>query len=79
MRSAAHEGHVARELATATSSRHFPTMQTDMIAQRPQRDVLQAMRQGFFGRCPKCGRGHLFRAFLKVADECDALSPRDER
>jgi uncharacterized protein (DUF983 family) len=29
------------------------------------------MRQGFFGRCPSCGRGHLFRAFLKVADACD--------
>jgi uncharacterized protein (DUF983 family) len=60
------------ELATATSSPHFRAMRTEMTAQRPQRDVLQAMRKGFFGRCPSCGRGHLFRAFLKVADECDA-------
>ena len=32
--------------------------------------VRQAMLRGFFGRCPKCGQGKLFRAFLKVADNC---------
>jgi uncharacterized protein (DUF983 family) len=30
-----------------------------------------AMKRGFFGRCPACGEGHLFRAFVKVADHCD--------
>jgi uncharacterized protein (DUF983 family) len=35
-----------------------------------QRDVGLAMRRGFFGRCPNCGQGKLFRAFLKVADQC---------
>jgi uncharacterized protein (DUF983 family) len=28
------------------------------------------MRRGFLGRCPHCGEGPLFRAFLKVADRC---------
>jgi uncharacterized protein (DUF983 family) len=28
------------------------------------------MKRGFFGRCPSCGRGRMFRAFLKVADNC---------
>ena len=28
------------------------------------------MLRGFFGRCPKCGRGAMFRAFLKVNDYC---------
>ena len=37
---------------------------------RPPRDVLQAMGRGFRGRCPKCAEGKLFRAFLKVADQC---------
>jgi len=32
--------------------------------------ALHAMRQGFGGRCPHCGEGRLFRAFLKVADHC---------
>jgi uncharacterized protein (DUF983 family) len=32
----------------------------------------QAMVRGFFGRCPKCGEGKLFRAFLKVTDNCPA-------
>ena len=27
--------------------------------------------RGFTGRCPDCGEGHLFRAFLKVADHCE--------
>jgi uncharacterized protein (DUF983 family) len=30
----------------------------------------QSMLRGAFGRCPNCGRGRLFRAFLKVADTC---------
>jgi uncharacterized protein (DUF983 family) len=29
-----------------------------------------AMKRGFFGRCPHCGEGRMFRAFLKVADHC---------
>ncbi len=36
------------------------------------RDVLTAMRRGFRGRCPNCGQGKLFRAFLKVADRCES-------
>jgi uncharacterized protein (DUF983 family) len=59
------------ELATVTQTPHLDLMQTELTFRRPRRDVLQAMRQGFLGRCPRCGRGHLFRAFLKVADECD--------
>src|SRR5204862_1075366 len=30
-----------------------------------------ALRRGFTGRCPHCGKGRMFRAFLKVADHCD--------
>ena len=32
--------------------------------------IREAMKQGFFGRCPNCGKGRMFRAFLKVADQC---------
>ena len=35
-----------------------------------KRDVWTAMKRGFSGRCPRCGQGKLFRAFLKVADHC---------
>ena len=45
------------------------------IAERdalPKRDVWQAMARGFRCRCPNCGEGRIFRAFLKVADECPA-------
>jgi uncharacterized protein (DUF983 family) len=35
-----------------------------------ERDVATAMRRGLFGRCPNCGEGKLFRAFLKVVDTC---------
>jgi uncharacterized protein (DUF983 family) len=41
-------------------------------ANAPKRDVWQAMARGFRGRCPRCGEGKLFRAFLKVADACSA-------
>ena len=29
------------------------------------------MWRGFRRTCPNCGKGHLFRAYLKVADTCD--------
>jgi uncharacterized protein (DUF983 family) len=32
--------------------------------------VTRALTRGLFGRCPNCGRGSMFRAFLKVADHC---------
>ena len=35
-----------------------------------KRDVWTAMKRGFRGRCPRCGEGKLFRAFLKVDDHC---------
>jgi uncharacterized protein (DUF983 family) len=30
-----------------------------------------ALWRGLTGRCPHCGKGRMFRAFLKVADRCD--------
>lgn len=30
-----------------------------------------AIRRGFLGRCPNCGEGRLFRAYLKVVDNCE--------
>jgi uncharacterized protein (DUF983 family) len=39
-------------------------------ALREKRDVWQALKRGFRGRCPRCGEGKLFRAFLKVDNAC---------
>ena len=36
-----------------------------------RRPIKPAMLRGLMGRCPHCGRGKLFRAFLKVADRCN--------
>jgi uncharacterized protein (DUF983 family) len=35
-----------------------------------RREVGVAMRRGFLGRCPNCGEGKMFRAYLKVVDAC---------
>ena len=37
-----------------------------------KRDVWTAIKRGFRGRCPRCGEGKLFRAFLKVDNSCAA-------
>ena len=37
---------------------------------RPRRNVWRALRRGFALRCPRCGRGALFRSYLKVWDAC---------
>jgi uncharacterized protein (DUF983 family) len=35
-----------------------------------KRDVWLALKRGFRSRCPRCGVGKLFRAFLKVDNNC---------
>jgi uncharacterized protein (DUF983 family) len=37
-----------------------------------KRDVWTSIKRGFRGRCPRCGEGKLFRAFLKVDNNCSA-------
>ncbi len=36
----------------------------------PRRDPWPAILEGLRGRCPACGKGRMFRAYLKVADAC---------
>jgi uncharacterized protein (DUF983 family) len=43
---------------------------TQDSAPAKKRDVWTALKRGFRGRCPRCGEGKLFRAFLKVDDHC---------
>ena len=43
-----------------------------MHSSLPARDAWSAMLRGLRGRCPNCGEGRMFRAFLKVADHCPA-------
>ncbi len=35
-----------------------------------KKEILSVLTRGFRGRCPKCGTGKLFRAYLKPADNC---------
>jgi uncharacterized protein (DUF983 family) len=39
-----------------------------------KRDLWTAMKRGFKCRCPRCGEGKLFRAFLKTADSCSVCN-----
>jgi uncharacterized protein (DUF983 family) len=48
--------------ATKVWNRDFGTIE--------KRGVWPAIKRGFRGRCPRCGEGKLFRAFLKVDDNC---------
>jgi uncharacterized protein (DUF983 family) len=43
---------------------------TSGAAPAAKRDVWTSMKRGFRGRCPRCGEGKLFRAFLKVDNNC---------
>ena len=43
---------------------------TREIATGEKRDVWGSLKRGFRGRCPRCGEGKLFRAFLKVDNNC---------
>ncbi|MBV8103444.1 MAG: DUF983 domain-containing protein [Hyphomicrobiales bacterium] len=39
-------------------------------APRRSRQLGEAIRRGLVGRCPACGRGRLFRAYLKIVPSC---------
>ncbi len=43
---------------------------TPSMAAPAKRNLWNAMLRGCRGRCPSCGEGKLFRAFLKTADCC---------
>lgn len=47
-----------------------PKLWTRETASVEKRDIWSAMKRGFRGRCPRCGQGKLFRAFLKVDSNC---------
>jgi uncharacterized protein (DUF983 family) len=49
-----------------------PKIWTSDSAATEQRNVWTSMKRGFRGRCPRCGEGKLFRAFLKVDNNCSA-------
>jgi uncharacterized protein (DUF983 family) len=46
-------------------------MPVTMTSDTAPRSRGQAVWNGMKLRCPRCGKGHLFRAYLKVADVCD--------
>lgn len=39
---------------------------------RPARPLWQSIKRGMLGRCPNCGEGKLFKAFVKTVDQCSA-------
>ncbi|MHB1108983.1 MAG: DUF983 domain-containing protein [Devosia sp.] len=45
-------------------------MAIEITVERESRPLLQAVWSGLRRRCPKCGEGKLFRAYLKVNDHC---------
>ena len=44
--------------------------QLDDSLARPKRNVWLAIRRGFSGHCPSCGKGPLYSKYLKVNDRC---------
>ena len=50
--------------------REHPIVWSQQSSVTEKRDVWTAMKRGFRGRCPRCGEGKLFRAFLKVDNKC---------
>jgi uncharacterized protein (DUF983 family) len=45
-------------------------MGVELGLEQEPRDLWRSIRRGIMCRCPKCGEGKLFRAYLKVNDTC---------
>jgi uncharacterized protein (DUF983 family) len=58
---------MAQGLETVSAA---PKVWTSDVAPAAKRDVWTSIKRGFRGRCPRCGEGKLFRAFLKVDGNC---------
>jgi len=58
--------------AASTAPANTPASHGELLHDEPlpPRALWPAFKRGFFGRCPNCGQGRMFRAFLKVADSC---------
>jgi uncharacterized protein (DUF983 family) len=54
-------------METVTPAMKVWTRETGLVEKR---DVWAALKRGFRCRCPRCGEGKLFRAFLKVDNNC---------
>jgi uncharacterized protein (DUF983 family) len=48
------------------------TIQNSAEPMHSDRSWKEAVLRGIGLRCPACGKGHLFRKYLKVADHCPA-------
>src|SRR4051794_11350608 len=49
-----------------------PAVWTRETESGEKRDLWTALKRGLRGRCPRCGEGKLFRAFLKVDNNCSS-------
>ena len=38
----------------------------------PMPPTSTALKRGLLCRCPNCGKGHLFKSYLKLVDHCEA-------
>ncbi len=45
---------------------------TTQLQTKSPRDKWLSVKRGFMGKCPHCGEGRMFRAYLKVSDACPA-------
>ena len=41
--------------------------------------IIQALLRGLIGRCPVCGRGHMFRSYYDLRQECPVCGTWFER
>ena len=46
-------------------------MAVEVHTEQEERPLWQAIWNGMRGKCPKCGKGKLFRGYLKVVDQCE--------
>jgi uncharacterized protein (DUF983 family) len=63
------EGQNMQANETEGSTLHFGDSERQAPAERP---VGRAIKRGMLNRCPACGTGRLFRAFVKSVDNCAA-------
>jgi len=42
------------------------------MKKRQHHPPISAASAGLLGRCPRCGRGKLFKSFLEIGEGCDA-------
>jgi uncharacterized protein (DUF983 family) len=61
-------------MSAMTEGTMIPTAESETAHTTRERPVWLGVKRGLMHRCPACGEGRLYRAYLKIEDVCEVCA-----